>query len=55
MVKEGFQADLVLVQGNPLEDISNLRNREGVMIRGQWLSKEILDQRLSEIAANYGH
>ena len=55
MVKEGFQADLVLVQGNPLEDISKLRNREGVMIRGQWLSKEILDQRLSEIAANYGH
>ena len=55
MVKEGFQADLVLVQGNPLDDISNLRNRAGVMIRGQWLSREILDQRLSEIAANYGH
>jgi imidazolonepropionase-like amidohydrolase len=54
-IKEGYQADLILVDGNPLEDISNLNKRAGVMIRGQWLSRELLDQRLAEIAENYAN
>jgi len=52
-IKKGFQADLVLVEGNPLEDISNLEKRVGVMIRGKWLSRELLDQKLQVIADKY--
>ena len=52
-IKEGYHADLVLVDGNPLEDIENLGRRSGVMIRGQWLSREVLDEKLSAIADKY--
>ena len=52
-VKAGYQADLLLVQNNPLEDIRHLKDRKGIMIRGQWLSKETIDKRLDEIASNY--
>jgi imidazolonepropionase-like amidohydrolase len=55
LIKAGYLADLVLVDDNPLEDISHLENRSGVMVRGKWLSKEYIDQRLAEIADNYGH
>ncbi|GJM28317.1 MAG: amidohydrolase [Cyclobacteriaceae bacterium] len=55
MIKEGYQADLIMVDGNPLDDISNLDRREGVMIRGKWLSREYLDQRLAEIAGNHAN
>lgn len=55
MIREGYQADLVLVEGNPLQDISNLGKRAGVMIRGEWLSREKLDERLGAIAEQYGH
>jgi imidazolonepropionase-like amidohydrolase len=52
-IKEGYQADLILVEGNPLENISNLEKRTGVMIRGKWLSREELDQKLAAIAEKY--
>ncbi len=45
-VKEGFIADLVLLDKNPLESISNSQSISGVMIRGHWISKE-------EIAVGY--
>jgi imidazolonepropionase-like amidohydrolase len=38
-IKPGAVADLVLVNGNPLVDITNSKKVEGVMIRGKWLSK----------------
>jgi hypothetical protein len=34
----GQRADLLLVNGNPLKDLSVLRNPEGVIVRGRWLS-----------------
>lgn len=40
----GASADLVLLEANPLEDIANVRSISGVMVRGEWWSK----QRLSE-------
>jgi len=55
MIKEGYRADLVLVEGNPLENISNLGKRAGVMIRGMWLPREELDEKLGTIAEQYGH
>lgn len=49
-IKEGFDADLILLENNPLENIDNLRNPLGVMTRGQWLDREMIDNRLKEIA-----
>ncbi len=36
------RADFVLLEGNPLEDIENLDKINGVMLRGNWLSKDDL-------------
>lgn len=52
-VKEGFDADLILLENNPLENIDNLKNPLGVMARGQWLDREMITGRLKEIADAY--
>ncbi len=38
-VEPGKQADLILVKGNPLEDISAMYNIEKVMLNGVWVPK----------------
>ncbi len=38
----GKNADVVLVDGNPLEDLDVLRNPSGVMAQGRWLDREEL-------------
>jgi imidazolonepropionase-like amidohydrolase len=38
-VAEGQNADLVLLDANPLVDIENTRRIAGVVLRGRWLSK----------------
>ncbi|MEJ2004689.1 MAG: amidohydrolase family protein, partial [Cyclobacteriaceae bacterium] len=40
----GNQADLILVAGNPLEDVSNLRSPLGVISDGRWYSAEFLSE-----------
>ncbi len=50
---EGADADLLLVNGNPLENPKVIREHEGVMVRGQWLSREWLDSELEKIAKKY--
>jgi len=50
-IREGLEADLVLLGGNPLEDIRNIRNIEGVMVRGRWLDRTELDRRLGMLVA----
>lgn len=49
-VKVGASADLILLDKNPLEDIENLRNPVGVMVRGRWLDREMIDAKLEDIA-----
>jgi imidazolonepropionase-like amidohydrolase len=49
----GESADLILVEGNPLEDVKNVSRISGVMARGKYLSREEIDRRLSAIAAGY--
>ncbi|MBT8205411.1 MAG: amidohydrolase family protein, partial [Eudoraea sp.] len=51
-IKVGLSADFFLVQGNPLQDLDNLRNVDGVMVRGTWIDKAMIDQKLKEISAN---
>lgn len=51
----GKRADLILVNKNPLEDIANVKNRAGVMIRGRWMSEQEIQKKLEEIAASWGN
>jgi imidazolonepropionase-like amidohydrolase len=50
VVAVGQKADLVLLDRNPLETISNTRRIRGVMVRGQWLSRAALDDLLAQLA-----
>ena len=50
-IKIGASADLVLLNSNPLDDINHSKDIEGVMLRGNWLSKEFISARLNEITA----
>ncbi len=52
-IMEGSSADLVLVDSNPLDDISNMEDPAGVMVRGTWLSREEIAERLKQIADKY--
>jgi len=45
-VAVGREADLVLLDANPLADIANSRRVHGVMVRGAWYSSIELEQRL---------
>ncbi len=47
-VTEGKRADLLLVDGNPLQDLTRLKRPVGVMVRGKWLTRQDLQQRLTE-------
>lgn len=49
----GKRADLILVNGNPLEDITNAKRRTGVMICGRWLTEVHLRKMLDERANLY--
>ena len=47
-VEAGKLADLVLLDANPLDDVSNVRKIAGVVVRGQWLSAKDLKTRLAK-------
>lgn len=47
VVAVGKDADLLLLNANPLEDIANTTRIHGVMLRGKWLSRRALDERLA--------
>ena len=43
----GREADLVLLDANPLEDIRNARRIHGVMLRGTWHPAPVLEERIA--------
>lgn len=49
----GADADLVLLNANPLTDIANMKKQAGVMVRGTWLSASDIAAGLDQIAKNY--
>jgi imidazolonepropionase-like amidohydrolase len=49
-IAPGLDADLVLVNGNPLEDVGAMREPHGVMVRGRWIDRQQIAERLAEIA-----
>ena len=49
----GASADLVLLVENPLQDISHTRSIAGVMVRGDWMPAEEIEQVLAGLKAEY--
>ena len=52
-IEVGKRADLLLLENNPLEEISNTQSQLGVMLRGRWLPKSELDQMVVDFRATY--
>jgi imidazolonepropionase-like amidohydrolase len=51
-VGQGQKSDFVLLGGNPLEDIAQTKNIEGVMIGTKWLSAEHISAELKRLEKN---
>ena len=46
-IEVGQRADLILVKNNPLEDVANIKDLQGVMAAGKWYSGEELTQMIA--------
>ncbi len=49
VIKTGAIADLVLLNGNPLKDIKQVKNIEGVMLGTKWLDKDRIINELKKL------
>jgi imidazolonepropionase-like amidohydrolase len=49
VIKEGATSDLVLLNGNPLENIANSKSIEGVMLKNMWLPKDYIEAELKKL------
>src|SRR5215213_2150829 len=49
-IEKGRRADLVLLEANPLENISNTEKRSGVMLRGKYYTQAEMNGWLDQIA-----
>jgi imidazolonepropionase-like amidohydrolase len=52
-IEEGKNADLLLLNGNPLENINNTRKIEGVMLKGVWFPQNELQDMLDILSGYY--
>jgi len=52
-IEVGKRADLVLLDANPFEDITNTQQIAGVMVRGRYFDRADLDTILETVAKNY--
>ena len=52
-IVEGASADLVLLDANPLVDIANAREIHGVMVRGDWWSRDRIDNEIEALQEEY--
>jgi imidazolonepropionase-like amidohydrolase len=48
-IEVGKRTDLLLVDANPLEDVSAASKLAGVMMRGRWIGRDEIDRRMWEI------
>lgn len=49
MIKTGAVSDLILLNGNPLQDISNTQKIEGVLLGTVWLTKGEIESGLKKL------
>lgn len=54
VIKAGAAADMVLVNGNPLENIANTQKIEGVMLKNKWFDRSALDANLKKLEKTPG-
>jgi tetratricopeptide (TPR) repeat protein len=52
-VTTGKRADLILVEGNPLQDVGRAAHPSGVMVRGRWLPAAQLARMLEDVPTDY--
>ena len=52
VIETGYEADLVMLDSNPLGDISSTRRVHGVMLRGAWYSRADIETMLSRHRRN---
>ncbi len=52
-IEKGKRADLVLLDANPLENISNTERRAGVMLKGTYYAQAEMNKWLDEIAPRF--
>jgi|ERR1044071_286459 imidazolonepropionase-like amidohydrolase len=52
-IEKGKRADLVLLDANPLESISNTERRAGVMLKGKYYTQAEMNKWLDEIAPKF--
>ena len=50
-IAKGYYADLLVLEANPLENITNTQKINGVIAKGRYMSRQALDILLKEIAA----
>lgn len=48
-IEAGKRADLVMLDADPLRDVGNAHAISGVMLRGQWIDKAAIQQRLAAL------
>ena len=53
MIRVGMSPDFSLLGGNPISNLANLRELEGMMLRGKWLDEADLDARLQRVAGKF--
>jgi imidazolonepropionase-like amidohydrolase len=51
----GKRADLVLLEANPLKDISNTSKQAGVMLRGRWIPDAEIKKMQAQLLDSYSH
>jgi hypothetical protein len=48
-IQKGKRADLILLNSNPLVNISAIENIEGITVKGKWISTKEIEQRLRDL------
>ena len=54
-VDAGKNADLVVLDANPVTDVANLSKISGVMLKGKYFSKAALDKQKASVADAYAN
>lgn len=53
-IQQGAPADLILLEGNPLQNIEHIKKIDGVVLKGKWLDKSWREAVLKAIADKKG-